>query len=208
MLECQLKEHLFPIISADAPPASRQQSKSAQRHSRYSCSIPPPAFLPRLSRPPTLRTLRQPLCVLCIFPLRFHCAPLAPKIFSNRWKTREKFFQSLEKPARIFQPLEKYFPIIGKPAFPRRATRLCQTQARLPHVPIHSPLSIVHCALCIVHGLPSRVPGRLRARNRGRARRGPFPRGLRRRRSGRGSRSSLPSGRTEPSRRGRPPARA
>ena len=40
----------------------------------------------------------------------------APKKFSNRWKTAENFFQSLEKPARIFQPLEKYFPIIGKNA--------------------------------------------------------------------------------------------
>ena len=158
------------------------------------------------SHSPPLRPLRPPLCAF--FLLRFPCAPLAPKIFSNHWKTREKFFQSLENQARIFQPLEKCFQSLEKPAFPRRATRLCQTQARLPHVPIHSPWSIVHCALCMVHCLPSRVPGRLRDRNRGRARRGPFPRGLRRRRSGRGSRSSLPSGRTEPSRRGRPPARA
>ena len=109
-----LKEHLFPTISADAPPASRQLSKSAQRHSRYSCSFPPPAFLPRPSRPPPLRSLRQTLCVLCVFPLRIPCSPLAPKIFSNRWKTAEKFFQSLEKSDQIFQPLEKSFPIIGK----------------------------------------------------------------------------------------------
>jgi hypothetical protein len=38
------------------------------------------------------------------------------KIFSNRWKTAEKFFQSLEKSGRIFQPLENFFPIIGKNA--------------------------------------------------------------------------------------------
>ncbi|MBR4188520.1 MAG: hypothetical protein IKQ55_00985 [Kiritimatiellae bacterium] len=34
-----------------------------------------------------------------------------PLNFSNHWKL---FFQSLEKLARIFQPLEKSFPIIGK----------------------------------------------------------------------------------------------
>ena len=31
--------------------------------------------------------------------------------------------------SKIFQPLVKYFLIIGKPAFRRRATRLCKTQA-------------------------------------------------------------------------------
>jgi hypothetical protein len=41
--------------------------------------------------------------------------------FSNHWKTAEKFFQSLEKPAGIFQPLEKKFPIIGKSAGGRGA---------------------------------------------------------------------------------------
>jgi hypothetical protein len=35
-------------------------------------------------------------------------------IFSNHWKTGEKFFQSLEKLAGFFQPLETFFPIIGK----------------------------------------------------------------------------------------------
>ncbi|MBR3582523.1 MAG: hypothetical protein IKO01_03655 [Kiritimatiellae bacterium] len=35
------------------------------------------------------------------------CRP--PKIFSNHWKTAEKFFQSLEKPPGIFQPLEFFF---------------------------------------------------------------------------------------------------
>ena len=40
--------------------------------------------------------------------------PPVPKIFSNHWKTAEKFFQSLEKIRPFFQPLEKYFPIIGK----------------------------------------------------------------------------------------------
>ena len=47
-----------------------------------------------------------------------------PQPFFNRWKTRERFFQSLEKPAEIFQPLEKSFPIIGKLAFCRWASRL------------------------------------------------------------------------------------
>jgi hypothetical protein len=64
----------------------------------------PPAFAFFAS--PPLRSLR------C--PLRSPCASLAPKIFSNHWKTAEKFFQSLEKPAGIFQPLETFFPIIGK----------------------------------------------------------------------------------------------
>jgi hypothetical protein len=50
------------------------------------------------------------------------------KIFSNHWKTAEKFFQSLEKPPHFFQPLEKNFPIIGKPAFSPRASRLCKTR--------------------------------------------------------------------------------
>jgi hypothetical protein len=36
------------------------------------------------------------------------------KIFSNHWKTGEKIFQSLEKWGGIFQPLENFFPIIGK----------------------------------------------------------------------------------------------
>jgi hypothetical protein len=31
----------------------------------------------------------------------------------------------LENSPHFFQPLEKYFPIIGKPPFRRRATRLC-----------------------------------------------------------------------------------
>ncbi len=88
----------------------------------------------------SLRSLRHPLCVLCVYS----CAPLAPKIFSNHWKTHERFFQSLEKSARIFQPLEKYFPIIGKPAFPRRAAGLCRTHARLPLV--FQPCTLVHCA--------------------------------------------------------------
>jgi hypothetical protein len=69
------------------------------------------------SRSKPLRSLRQTLCVLCVFILRFPCAFLAlggAEIFSNRWKTGEKFFQSLEKSGRIFQPLEKIFPIIGK----------------------------------------------------------------------------------------------
>ncbi len=122
----QVREAVFPHFNEASIP--HPAFESAQRHSRHSCSIPPPAFLPRPSRPPPLRSLRQPLCVLCVFPLRFPCSPLAPKIFSNRWKTAEKFFQSLEKPARIFQPLEKYFPIIGKPAFSRRASRLCRGQ--------------------------------------------------------------------------------
>ena len=40
--------------------------------------------------------------------------PTIGKIFSNHWKTSEIFFQSLEKNGKIFQPLEKNFPIIGK----------------------------------------------------------------------------------------------
>jgi hypothetical protein len=40
--------------------------------------------------------------------------PSPCKFFSNHWKTPENFFQSLEKLADFFQPLEKNFPIIGK----------------------------------------------------------------------------------------------
>jgi hypothetical protein len=40
--------------------------------------------------------------------------PTIGNFFSNHWKTREKFFQPLENPARFFQPLENNFPIIGK----------------------------------------------------------------------------------------------
>jgi hypothetical protein len=50
--------------------------------------------------------------------------PTIGNFFSNHWKKREKFFQSLEnsgnffpivgKTGGIFQPLEKSFPIIGK----------------------------------------------------------------------------------------------
>ena len=48
-------------------------------------------------------------------PSRNLCAPCGfPKNFSNHWKTVGKFFQSLEEPPRIFQPLEKSFPTIGK----------------------------------------------------------------------------------------------
>ncbi len=116
-----VREAVFMFFNVDPPPP--KPFASAKRHSRYSCSFPPPAFLPRPSRPPQLRSLRHPLCVLCVFLLRFPCAPLAPKIFSNRWKMREKFFQSLEKPGHFFQPLEKKVfkslenrPFPGEPA--------------------------------------------------------------------------------------------
>ena len=45
--------------------------------------------------------------------------PTIGNIFSIHWKTAEKFFQSLEKSAEVFQPLEKNLPIIGK-LFPAR----------------------------------------------------------------------------------------
>ena len=69
------------------------------------------------------------------FVLRLFCWPFCPfvsrkrpEIFSNHWKTAEKFFQSLEKMAKIFQPLEKNFPIIGKLAVGPRASGLCKTR--------------------------------------------------------------------------------
>ena len=67
-----------------------------------------------------------------LFPSRFVSfvagIPPAPhaKIFSNHWKMHEKFFQSLEKSRRFFQPLENFFPIVGKRAGRRRASRLCR----------------------------------------------------------------------------------
>ena len=58
-----------------------------------------------------------------------------PKNFSNHWKNRTRFsnhwkkvFQSLEKTAQVFQPLESFFPIIGKPGVCGGATRLCKIQ--------------------------------------------------------------------------------
>ena len=73
---------------------------------------------------------KRPGCIRAIQDARWHdpvsggegtrrptrlCATEKPaKIFSNHWKTAEKFFQSLEKSGKIFQPLETFFPIIGK----------------------------------------------------------------------------------------------
>ena len=39
------------------------------------------------------------------------------KIFSNRWKTGEKVFQSLEKSGGVFQPLESFFQSLENPPF-------------------------------------------------------------------------------------------
>ncbi len=50
------------------------------------------------------------------------CASLAPKIFSNHWKTPEKFFQSLEKSARFFPTIGKKFSNHWK-TFPAPAGR-------------------------------------------------------------------------------------
>ncbi|MBR4189409.1 MAG: hypothetical protein IKQ55_05545 [Kiritimatiellae bacterium] len=53
--------------------------------------------------------------------------PTIGKLFSNHWKNRGKFFQSLEKTSPFFQPLEKKFPIVGKlfpPCLGARRARL------------------------------------------------------------------------------------
>ena len=90
------------------PPARRFPSKpSAPPRLRVS------SFLPRPSRKP---------CGLCAF-----CGLCGfPKVFSNRWKTAERFFQSLEKSDQFFQPLENFFPIIGKLGDGRGASGLCR----------------------------------------------------------------------------------
>ncbi len=58
--------------------------------------------------------------------------PTIGNIFSNHWKIAERFFQSLEKQGGIFQPLENFFPIIGKTAFGRGSTGLCAPRGRAP----------------------------------------------------------------------------
>ena len=62
-------------------------------------------------------------------------APTAPPKPPTKFPEEPKFFQSLEKPPRIFQPLEKYFPIIGKLAFHRRAIRLRPPGPRSGRIP-------------------------------------------------------------------------
>ncbi|MBR3581906.1 MAG: hypothetical protein IKO01_00510 [Kiritimatiellae bacterium] len=52
------------------------------------------------------------------------------EIVSNHWKTGGKFFQSLEKPGGIFQPLETFFPIIGKNRFAAGGVRRAFTGGR------------------------------------------------------------------------------
>ena len=91
----------FSCFSMSFLPLS-QPFKSAKRHSIHSCRYPS-ALLPHPSRN------LVPLCPVCLSPpSRPPCALCGvPKIFSNHWKTAEKFFQSLEKTGEIFQPLEK-----------------------------------------------------------------------------------------------------
>ena len=63
----QVRKAVFSLINVASTP--HPAFESAKRLSRYSCSIPPPAFLPRPSRPPAfvffasppLRSLRFPL---------------------------------------------------------------------------------------------------------------------------------------------------
>jgi hypothetical protein len=66
--------------------------------------------------------------------------PTIGNIFSNHWKTAEKFFQSLEKTAgfsnhwkNIFQSLETFFPTIGKlfPLLPSADSEPCK-ELRVP----------------------------------------------------------------------------
>ena len=121
-----------PRNNRDRPPASRHVSRrqsiaidcyrngaTGSRTSQEGVRLPRHAFAFFASTP--LRSLRFHLAL----PLRVPCACGGRKIFSNHWETAEKFFQSLEKSGRFFQPLENFFPIIGKSAFGRGATGLC-----------------------------------------------------------------------------------
>ena len=103
-LGCEIMENIglfacFPLMDARAPsrrPVGRRTFKKLSQVVRV-VSFPKWPGLVVIVRPNT-----------------------SPKKFSNHWKTREIFFQSLENPAHFFQPLEKYFPIIGKPHSPAR----------------------------------------------------------------------------------------
>ena len=120
------------------------------QRSRPPSSLPPSLSFPRLGGAPCKELSKlspQKLSGIVGIVRRF-CPPgvllsvLFPgngvKIFSNRWKTGEKFFQSLEKTGGFFQPLENFFPTIGKPFRPRgppdcakpgARKRLCPSQA-------------------------------------------------------------------------------
>ena len=92
-VRCQRGSHGVlapPPPGTDAPPENSPQKNSVPPFSGPSVFAP----MARLFRPMS--------------------PGLVPKIFSNHWKTGEKFFQSLEKIGGIFQPLEKSFPIIGQ----------------------------------------------------------------------------------------------
>ena len=100
---------LFAKKTNSSPPASCRGR--AVGHPIAS-ALPPRAFAFFAS--PSLRSLRCSLRIPGRAARPPKTFPTIGNIFSIHWKTPEKFFQSLEKSARIFQPLEKNFPIIGK----------------------------------------------------------------------------------------------
>ena len=53
---------------------------------------------------------------------------LRGKVFFKSLENCRKIFPIVGKTGRIFQPLENFFPIIGKVAFGRRASRLAKTR--------------------------------------------------------------------------------
>ena len=99
----------FNFSTAPQARAHRFSTQRTQSEHKEHNVLPPPVFAFFAS---------SPLCSLC-FPWHFPCAPLAPKIFSNHWKMCGKFFQSLEKTSKFFQPLEnRPFPG-GLPDWPK-----------------------------------------------------------------------------------------
>ncbi len=100
---------LFRSIAGGSPAPRRHIRFTPSFHVREGFSLRPQGA----SRP-------SPACFVF-----FSAGIASAKIFSNHWKMRGKFFQSLEKMGRFFQPLENFFPIIGKIGLGRRATGLC-----------------------------------------------------------------------------------
>ena len=171
-----VREAVFLVFNVDIPPVSRP-SEAAQRHSRHSCRFPSPASHPHTWR--TWRTWRETLqgCTglsklspQTIVGNSRNCPPLVllsflfflfpgngPKIFSNRWKTGEQFFQSLEKRAdfsnhwkNIFQSLEKLRGARGPADWPEsggggRVSTACQSRVKNPR---HARLALHWRTVC------------------------------------------------------------
>ena len=80
--------------------------------------------------------LSEPAIIDCPFQvLPLICCPRCPICFP---KPSRRPFPPPPPPAGIFQPLETFFPIIGKPAPPHQATGSCKTPGTCPPPPFAS----------------------------------------------------------------------